>query len=80
MKEIDISEFEAKCLAMLEQVRETRQPICVIRDGKPIAEIVPPSPVLSRADWIGSMKGKMEILGDIISPANDEDEWEALRD
>jgi hypothetical protein len=29
---------------------------------------------------IGLMKGKMKILGDIISPANDEDEWEVLRD
>jgi len=26
------------------------------------------------------MKGTMEILGDIVSPANDEDEWEVLRD
>jgi hypothetical protein len=29
---------------------------------------------------MGSMRGKMEILGDIISPAADEDEWEVLRD
>ena len=33
-----------------------------------------------RAAWIGSMKGTFEILGDIVSPANDEDEWEVLRD
>jgi len=26
------------------------------------------------------MKGTFEILGDIVSPANDEDEWEVLRD
>jgi len=26
------------------------------------------------------MKDRMEILGDIISPAADEDEWEVLRD
>jgi hypothetical protein len=29
---------------------------------------------------MGSMKGSIEILGDIISPAGDEDEWEVLRD
>ena len=33
-----------------------------------------------RAAWIGSMKGTFEILGDIVSPANDEEEWEVLRD
>jgi len=32
------------------------------------------------ADWFGSMKGTIEILGDIITPANDEDDWDVLRD
>ena len=80
MKEVDISEFRAKCLAILEEVRKTGQPIRVTRHGKPLAEVVPFSPVPNRANWIGSMKGKMEIIGDIVSPANDEDEWEVLRD
>ena len=44
MKEIAISEFKAKCLGILEQVRKTRTPIRVTRFGKPVAEVVPPSP------------------------------------
>jgi prevent-host-death family protein len=76
---IPISEFKAKCLSLLEQVRRTRKPIRVTRHGKPVAEIVPPSPTADRAKLIGSMKDS-KILGDIISPANDEDEWEVLRD
>jgi prevent-host-death family protein len=80
MREIAISEFKAKCLALLDQVQKTKQPLCVTRFGKPIAEIVPASPPPSRTDWIGSMKDTIEILGDIVSPANDEDEWEVLRD
>jgi prevent-host-death family protein len=80
MTEVSISEFKAKCLALLELVRRTRQPIRITRHGKPVAEVVPPSPLLDRAAWIGSMKDSMEIVGDIISPANDEEEWEVLRD
>ena len=80
MEEIAISEFKAKCLAILEQVRLTKTPIRVTRFGKPVAEIVPPTAVMDRAKWMGSMKDSMEILGDIISPANDEDEWACLRD
>ncbi len=80
LQEVPISEFKAKCLALLEQVRLTRKPILVTRFGKPVAEIVPPSAVQDRASWIGSMKDSIEIIGDIISPANDEDEWEVLRD
>jgi prevent-host-death family protein len=79
MKEIAISEFKAKCLALLDQVQKTKKAIRVTRFGKPIAEVVPPSPTPKR-DWIGSMQGRMEILGDIVSPANEESDWEALRE
>lgn len=79
MKQVSISEFKAKCLALLEMVRRTRQPIRITRHGKPVAEVVPPTALQDRASWIGSMKDS-KIIGDIISPASDQDEWEALRD
>ena len=31
-------------------------------------------------DWIGSMKGSAEILGDIVSPVSEEADWEAAQD
>ncbi len=64
MEEVAISEFKAKCFALLERVRQTKKPLRITRFGKPVAEIVPPSPDAGPADWIGSMKGSMEILGD----------------
>jgi len=79
MKEIAISEFKAKCLAILDEVQKTKQSILVTRRGKALAEVGPPSPKNDRS-WIGSMKGRMEILGDIVSPASDPDDWEVLRD
>lgn len=79
MKEIAISEFKAKCLSLLDQVQKTKKPIRITRRGKPVAEVLPPSPVRSN-DWIGSMKGKSKILGDIISPASEESDWEVMRD
>ena len=80
MKEVAISEFKAKCLSMLEQVQKTKKPIRVTRFGKPVAEVVPASADAGTTDWIGSMKDTMKILGDIVSPANDEKDWEVLRD
>lgn len=81
MLEITISEFKAKCLALLEQVRKTKQPLRVTRHGKPVADVVPSSPpTIDRDAWIGSLTGTVEIKGDIISPADDEDDWEVLRD
>jgi prevent-host-death family protein len=81
MVEVAISEFKAKCLSLLQQVRKTKQPIRVTRFGKPVADVVPSADVpVDRNAWIGSGKGTAKILGDIISPANGPADWEALRD
>ena len=81
MQEVAISEFKAKCLALLQEVCKTKKPIRVTRFGKPIADVVPPTQAeVDREAWIGSMKDSMKILGDIVAPATDKDEWEALRD
>jgi len=79
MREIAISEFKAKCLALLDQVQKTKTPILITRFGKPVAEVIPPSPA-PVGNWIGSMRDSMRIVGDIVSPASDESEWEVLRD
>lgn len=80
MEEVSISEFKAKCLALLERVRKTRKPLRITRRGKPVAEIIPPTKVQSRAEWIESMQGSGETLGDVISPVTDADDWEVLRE
>jgi antitoxin (DNA-binding transcriptional repressor) of toxin-antitoxin stability system len=67
-------------LALLERVQKTKTPICITRRGKPIAEVIPPSPTSDRGNWLGSMAGTVDILGDIISPVIEDSDWEALRD
>jgi prevent-host-death family protein len=79
MKEVAISEFKAKCLSMIEEVRKTRQPIRVTRFGRPVAEVVPPSPQKATGRRLGSMVGTAEILGDIVGPTGSWDDWEASR-
>jgi len=80
MEEIAISEFKAKCLALLARVQKTKTPIRITRFGKPIAEVVPASPASDRANWLGSMAESFDITGDIISPVIEDSDWEALRD
>ena len=79
MKEVAISEFKAKCLALLEQVRRTKQPIQITKFGEPVAEIVPPSPAATQ-DWFGSMANTIEIIGDTIAPVIEIKDFEALHD
>ena len=79
MEEIAISKFKATCLEVLERVRRTRKPVRVTRFGEPVAEVTPPSITRSKGDWLGSMTGTARIKGDIVSPASDVNEWEALK-
>ena len=79
MREVAISEFKAKCLALIDEVHKTKQPLRITRRGQAIAELIPAAPE-GTGTWLGSMQHRMEILGDIVSPAADPDEWEVLRD
>jgi prevent-host-death family protein len=76
MQEIAISEFKATCLSLLDEVNKTKKPIRILRRGKPVAEIVPPTPAPKRRK-LGRMAGAVKILGDIVSPIIDLNDIEA---
>jgi antitoxin (DNA-binding transcriptional repressor) of toxin-antitoxin stability system len=80
--EISITDFKTKFDKTIKRAQKAKRPFRVTRRGKTIAEILvlKPAPVVDRAKWIGSMKDTMKICGDIVSPASDPDDWEALRD
>jgi antitoxin (DNA-binding transcriptional repressor) of toxin-antitoxin stability system len=80
MDEISISKFKATCLAVLEKVRRTGQPIRVTRFGKAVAEIVPSMADSDEKFHLGGMEEKLTIVGDIMSPVVGPEVWEVLRD
>ena len=70
-------EFKARCLAVMDQVRETGEEVIITKHGKPVAKLVPvieqDSPPL-----FGRLKGWVTYEGDVMSPIDVE--WEANRD
>jgi prevent-host-death family protein len=80
MREVPVSQFKSKCSSLLKEVSATKEALCITRFGDPIAIVLPAGRLQARADWIGCMKDSMQILGDIVSPATDVDEWEVLKD
>jgi len=78
METIPISKFKATCLSALERVRRTGRPLRVTRFGKPIADVVPAAPEKPERHWLGSLRGTLEIRGDIVGPSSDLVKWEAL--
>jgi prevent-host-death family protein len=71
--QIAAGEFKAKCLGLLDEVQRQRKEVVITKRGKPVAKLVPI--VDTPLSFIGSMKGTMEIIGDIVSPIDVE--WEA---
>jgi prevent-host-death family protein len=70
MKTIGAARFKAECLALLDRL--TVEGLIITKHGKPVARVVPyPRP---SADLIGSLRGKIEVHGDILSTGID---WEA---
>ena len=78
METVAISKFKAECLAILERVRRTGQPVLVTRFGEPVAEVVPASVPARDEGWLGRYRTEARIVGDIIGPAALPAEWEAL--
>jgi hypothetical protein len=74
-----ISKFKATCLAALERVRRTRRPLLVTRFGVPVAQILPPPPGSPAETWLGALAGTVRFSGDIVAPASEPDDWDALK-
>jgi prevent-host-death family protein len=79
MRDISISEFKAKCLGLIEEVQKTRTPLRITRHGRPMVEVVPAGPDRKRK-FLGGMVGTAKIVGDIVSPIIDLEDFEAYRD
>jgi prevent-host-death family protein len=77
MVSIQVSEFKATCLSVIERVRKTGQGVLITKHGVPVAELVPtqPQPKRKRQGFLGSMRGTGGFAGDVVAPALTADEW-----
>ena len=71
---IAAGEFKAKCLKLLDQVAAERATLVITKHGKPVAQLIPAP---TEESFVGSMRGSVLWMGDIISPIDVE--WEAMK-
>ena len=57
--------FKAQCLALLDRVEQTGEPVIVTKRGRPVAEVVP------IRDTSRPLKGSVTVRGDIVGPIID---------
>lgn len=77
MKTIAAGKFKQTCLRVLDEVGVSGEPIVITKRGKPVAQLMPVAPA-HRADWAGALRDRGSIRGDLVVPAVEPDEWEAL--
>ena len=68
-------EFKAKCLSIMDEVRDKRTSVTITKNGSPVARLVPldyeaTDPIL------GFYKGKVRMTGDVIAPIYTDEEYE----
>ncbi len=77
MKKMPAGEFKARCLAVMETVRTTREPVLITKRGRPVAKLVPADE--APRVFLGRLEGVVKIVGDIESPIEPTEAWEVLR-
>ena len=78
MRTIAAGEFKQRCLSLLDEVGVSGEPIVITKRGRRVAQLVPISPERD-GDWRDAMRGRGAILGDLVAPAGDPQEWDALK-
>ncbi|HEY2394250.1 MAG TPA: type II toxin-antitoxin system Phd/YefM family antitoxin [Candidatus Angelobacter sp.] len=77
MKKMPAGEFKTHCLSVMDSVQKTKEPVLITKRGRPVAKLV--SAEEGTHEFLGRLEGVVKIVGDIESPIEPIDAWEALR-
>ncbi len=78
MEKINASDFKARCLAILDRVQATGEPVVILKRGRPVAELCPTRRTEAEYPQM-ELRGTVTVTGDIVGPAVPEDHWDSLR-
>ena len=73
MKTMAAGAFKVHCLKVMDEVQSKRQAVLITKRGKPVAKLVPVEK--EKDDIFGFLKGKVKVVGDVVSPALSPEEW-----
>lgn len=77
---VGAAEFKARCLQIMDQVKETGAEVTITKHGHPVAKLVPIAAQVARPSLLGSCKGSLIILDEqdlVPSTADEWTDWEA---
>ena len=70
VRTVSASEFQDRCLSLIDEVVQTGDELIITQDGRPISRV---SPYRTRRDgWFGFNAGRITVYEDIVAPMPDE--------
>ncbi len=70
---ISATQFKARCLALLDEVAESGQPLVVTKHGKPVARVEPLQPAPSLRGSVTYLVSDEELIAPLLI------EWDATK-
>jgi prevent-host-death family protein len=75
-----ITDFKARCLAVLEEVARTADAVTVTRRGKPLARVVPALQTAVLSSPQSQLRGTLHVVADDLRSVFPAHEWDMNRD
>lgn len=75
MPTITATEFKARCLELMDRVRERGEAYVITKRGRQVAKLAPIDPPRRRAGLLGCLRSDIEIVGDIVREPGGEEAW-----
>jgi prevent-host-death family protein len=83
LRQMAAGEFKAKCLRVMDEVKETGKPLVVTKRGEPVIEVFPAHRGNNKkSSIIGRLEGIMKINGDpddLVKPIFPLEDWDMLK-
>jgi prevent-host-death family protein len=83
LRQMAAGEFKAKCLRIMDEVKETGRPLVVTKRGEPVIKVVPIGNGRRKKDnFFGRLEGIIEIVGDpddLVKPIFPLEDWDMLK-
>jgi prevent-host-death family protein len=73
MKQMPAGKFKAQCLAVMDRVSRSGEPLVITKHGKPVVKLVPAEN--QPDDIFDYMAGRAKVVGDIVGPVEPLENW-----
>lgn len=67
---VSVAEAKANFSSLITRVEQKRSPVTILRRGVPVAQVIPIE--ANHPALFGSMRGTVQVLGDIVGPTGEE--------